>query len=53
VPFLVFGALAFALHLLPSAEPRMIIPVIPVLVWLIAHALIRPLPCGREQPVTA
>ncbi|MEA2885385.1 MAG: hypothetical protein QOH32_4664 [Bradyrhizobium sp.] len=42
VPFLLFAGLAFAIHLLTSAEPRMLIPIVPALVWLIAHALSRP-----------
>jgi hypothetical protein len=39
VPFLSFAAVAFAVHLLPSAEPRFLIPLIPVPAWVIAHAL--------------
>lgn len=39
VPCLMFGALAFAVHLFPSAEPRMLVPFLPVLIWLIAHGL--------------
>jgi hypothetical protein len=42
VPFLLFAALAFAIHLLTSAEPRMLIPIVPALIWLIAHGLSRP-----------
>lgn len=38
VPFLVFGLFAFALHLLPTSEPRMIIPIVPVAIWLIWNA---------------
>jgi hypothetical protein len=38
-PFLWFAALGFAIHLFPSAEPRFLIPLIPVPVWLMAHAL--------------
>jgi 4-amino-4-deoxy-L-arabinose transferase-like glycosyltransferase len=41
VPFLLFAAIAFALHLLTSAEPRMLIPVVPALIWLVAHGLSR------------
>jgi hypothetical protein len=50
VPFLLFAGLAFAIHLLTSAEPRMLIPIVPALVWLIAHALSRP---GRFDPAPA
>jgi hypothetical protein len=42
VPFLLFAGLGFAIHLLTSAEPRMLIPIVPALVWLITHALSRP-----------
>jgi hypothetical protein len=38
VPFLLFGALAFAVHLLPTAEPRMVVPIIPIPIWLIGQA---------------
>lgn len=41
-PFLLFAALGFVLHLIPSAEPRMLVPIIPVLVWMIAHTWARP-----------
>jgi 4-amino-4-deoxy-L-arabinose transferase-like glycosyltransferase len=41
LPFLLFAAIAFAVHLMTSAEPRMLIPVVPALVWLVAHALSR------------
>jgi hypothetical protein len=51
VPFLLFAGLAFSIHLLPSAEPRMLIPVLPALVWLIVHALVRP--ARAEEGVTA
>ncbi|HUE28304.1 MAG TPA: glycosyltransferase family 39 protein [Solirubrobacteraceae bacterium] len=40
-PFVWFAALAFAVHLFPSAEPRFLIPLIPVPIWLMAHALNR------------
>lgn len=38
VPFVLFAALAFLVHLPPTAEPRMLIPIVPVLIWLIAQA---------------
>jgi hypothetical protein len=38
VPFALFAALAVAVHLPPSASPRMLIPVVPVLVLLVARA---------------
>jgi hypothetical protein len=39
-----FAAVALAVHLLPSSEPRMMIPVVPVLVWVAA---------ARAAPLTA
>jgi hypothetical protein len=39
-----FAAVALAVHLLPSSEPRMMIPVVPVLVWLAA---------ARSAPLSA
>jgi hypothetical protein len=38
VPFATFAALAVAVHLPPSASPRMLIPVVPVLIWFVAQA---------------
>jgi hypothetical protein len=49
IPFLAFAAVAFAIHLPPTAEPRMLIPVIPVLIWFIAQAFARRRSAGREQ----
>ncbi len=40
-PFLWFAVLAVGVHLFPSAEPRFLIPLIPVPIWLMAHALNR------------
>ena len=48
-PFLWFAALAFAAHLLPSAEPRFLIPLVPVAVWVIVHAVNESLR-RRDQP---
>ncbi len=39
VPFLLFALVGFAIHLFPTAEPRMILPIVPVPIWVIAHAL--------------
>jgi hypothetical protein len=41
VPFLLFASLGLAVHLLPSAEPRMVLPLIPVPIWLIGQAFSR------------
>jgi hypothetical protein len=32
-----FAAIGLAVHLLPSAEPRMMLPIVPVLIWLALH----------------
>jgi 4-amino-4-deoxy-L-arabinose transferase-like glycosyltransferase len=37
-PFCAFAVLAIAVHLPVAASPRMLLPVVPVLVWLIAYA---------------
>jgi hypothetical protein len=37
MPFALLLGLGFAVHLLPTADPRMLMPVIPVLVWIAAH----------------
>lgn len=47
IPFMVFAALGFAVHILPSAEPRMVLPFIPVLIWLIGQALHSRVPADR------
>lgn len=47
-PFLWFAAIGFAVHLFPSAEPRFLIPLVPVAVWVMAHALHRDL--TRRRP---
>lgn len=36
--FSLFAAVGFAVHLLPTAEPRLVIPLVPVVIWLIAVA---------------
>ena len=41
IPFLLFAALAFAVHLFPTSEPRMVVPLIPIPIWLIGQALSR------------
>jgi hypothetical protein len=41
VPFLLFASLAFVVHVFPSAEPRMLIPILPVAIWLIGQAVQR------------
>ena len=41
VAFALFAAVAVAVHLPPSASPRMLLPVVPVLVWFVAVAAAR------------
>jgi hypothetical protein len=36
MPFVLLLGLAFVIHLFPTADPRMLMPVIPVLVWIAA-----------------
>jgi 4-amino-4-deoxy-L-arabinose transferase-like glycosyltransferase len=54
VPFLLVGLLGFAVHVMPSAEPRMLLPIVPVEIWLIAQAAHRWQPAlgrvGAEVP---
>ena len=49
LPFALFAAVGLAVHLLPTAEPRMLAPLIPVAIWLIAVALNRRT-TARAQP---
>jgi hypothetical protein len=51
VPFLLFAGLGLLVHLLPTAEPRMVVPLVPVAVWLVGQAFYRRSPVGR--PATA
>jgi hypothetical protein len=45
-----FAAFAIAVHLPPAASPRMLLPIAPALLWLIAHAFARRAPHGRRSP---
>jgi hypothetical protein len=38
-PIAVFAAVAIVVHLPPSASPRMLLPVIPALMWLVAQGV--------------
>lgn len=38
LPIALFAGLAVAVHLPPSASPRMLLPVVPALLWLVAQA---------------
>jgi hypothetical protein len=37
VPVAVFALLAIAVHLPPAASPRMLLPIVPALLWLVAQ----------------
>jgi hypothetical protein len=54
VPFLLLFAVGLVVHLLPTAEPRMMVPLIPVPLWLIGLAFYRrsPVP-GRMVAAVA
>lgn len=39
VPFAIFAIAGFSVHLFGSATPRMLVPVMPVPIWLVAQAL--------------
>jgi len=41
LPFVVFAVIGLAVHLPPTAEPRMLLPLIPVPIWFIAQAFSR------------
>jgi hypothetical protein len=38
-PIALFAAIAIAVHLPPSASPRMLLPVVPPLMWIVAQAV--------------
>jgi len=48
--FVLFAALGIGVHVPPSAQPRMLLPLVPVLAWLIALAAgaTRPAPAARQ-----
>jgi len=47
LPFVLFAALGLGVHLPPSAQPRMLLPLVPVLAWLIVLAA---QPCEPGRP---
>lgn len=58
VPFLLFGTVSFAVHIFATAEPRLMLPIIPVPIWLIGQAFhrragIRSRTAGSTVPVIA
>lgn len=38
VPFALFGLLGFLIHVPPSSEPRLLLPLVPVALWFVVHA---------------
>jgi hypothetical protein len=52
VPFLLFFGLGLVVHLLPTAEPRMVLPLLPIPLWLIGLAFYRRAPV-RSGPGVA
>jgi 4-amino-4-deoxy-L-arabinose transferase-like glycosyltransferase len=55
LPFALLGVVGVALHLLVAAYPRMLTPIIPVVVWFTTLALVEAglLTARREQPAGA
>ena len=48
IPIALFAALAIAVHLPPSASPRMLLPVVPALLFLVIQAAACRRPAGRS-----
>jgi 4-amino-4-deoxy-L-arabinose transferase-like glycosyltransferase len=54
VPVALFAGLAILVHLPPSASPRMLLPIVPALLWLTAQAAAGPAaPPGGRSPSRA
>jgi hypothetical protein len=61
LPFAALAGLGLAIHVLPSADPRMTLPMIPLLVWLVVYASSRrsrgaqavEAPAGRTERLPA
>lgn len=51
-PFAAFALAAFGLHALVAAYPRMLMPIVPVVVWFAAVTIARPAP-ARDRALTA
>jgi 4-amino-4-deoxy-L-arabinose transferase-like glycosyltransferase len=49
-PFALFALVAFGLHVFVSAYPRMLMPIVPVLVWLVAITVANHLRVVQPQP---
>jgi hypothetical protein len=48
-PFAIFAAVSFVLHALVSAYPRMLMPIVPVVIWLAATAIVNNLRLVRPK----
>ena len=53
LPFAAFAVVSVVFHLLLSADPRMLVPVIPPVIWMVAVALGRFVQVGEARPATA
>lgn len=53
VPFLLFLGLGLVVHLLPTAEPRMVVPLLPIPLWLIGLAFYRRSPARDGADATS
>lgn len=49
MPFLLFFGLGLVVHLLPTAEPRMVVPLLPIPLWLIGQAFYRSPPGDSDM----
>ena len=49
-PFVAFALAGFLVHLAPSAEPRLVMPLVPILLWLALHAAATARASSRRQP---
>ncbi len=52
-PVVAFAAAGLGIHLIPSADPRMALPLVPLLVWLVALAAAQRSTTRRGAPVVA
>jgi hypothetical protein len=52
-PIALFAALAILVHIPPAASPRMLLPIVPALLWLIAQAAGRVARPGGRSPSAA
>jgi hypothetical protein len=48
MPFLLFLSVGLLVHLLPTAEPRMVVPLLPIPLWVIGLAFCRRRPAQER-----